>query len=100
MDIEQKREYAKSLGIKQTHNMKSDTLDKKIALLNVEKVQSINTDEDKNNYLKRSGFDFNRLEITAKEMGIDKLTYRSRKKAFEGYVNGKTVDFLSVGMFN
>lgn len=101
MNIKEKREYAKSLGIKSWHNKKEDKLDKEIAILEGKKTKTIelDTNEDNKRYLERSGFNFDSMRQYATEMGGTKLVYRARTKAFECYKEEQSIELLSISMF-
>ncbi|MGB1304017.1 hypothetical protein [Pseudoalteromonas marina] len=99
------REKAKELGIKSYHNKKIERLKDEIkAKESIDQTVSnkrltVNTSEDKQDYLKTFKFNFESLRNVAKELGADSIVYRKRKRAFECFKQKKSIEFLSIGMF-
>lgn len=110
--LEELREKAKALGIKQYFNMKEDTLLKKIEEAEgpieaksqkpkkppkeTEEALNITVSEESKAYLDSIQFDFNWLGSVANQYDLDGFDYMHKFRAFRCYRGGKQVDWVSV----
>lgn len=99
MERDELRQKAKSLKIRNWHNKKIENIKKEIANLEGNESLDIDTSEDKKDYLKRSGFNFDSLKKYAKELGATKIIYRRVDNTFECYKEELSIEFLSISMF-
>ena len=96
---------AKSLGIKQVHLMKPETLIKKI-----EEVEAVPKEVDSSaidiqlgefgkKYLESINFDFDWFLPIATQYRIDKFEYLHKFRAFRAYRGSKHVDWITINDF-
>lgn len=99
MNLEEKREYAKSeLGITQAFNMKEETLDKKIA--EAEKPKPIQIGANGKAILDFFQIPEEMVHKIVDANGWDKIEYIKHKKAFKCFVDGEPVGFLDIHKIN
>lgn len=100
---------AKSLGIKNPHVCKPETLEKKIAQAKKEPVKSVNKGKTKEcsliindfgkRYLDSIGFNFDWIGPVAAQYNINKFEYLHKFKAFRAYVDGQHKDWITINDF-
>lgn len=111
MEIEELRLEAKKAGIKSYWNKKQETLLRELGFnvkkdpVNMMKMTGgkegfkIYTAEDKRGFIKHQKFNVEHMKQYARELGATSMIYRSKKQAFECFKDKKSIEFLSVSMF-